>query len=69
MPAILVFDVGKMITEYKNLQDKTQYTPNDKIECLKNLITIQENYKLSQDKSFTTQYKKEYERCENIIKH
>ncbi len=65
---MVVVDIGKMITEYKKLQDKTQYTPDDKIHCFKNLMNIQENYKLTEDTSLLTEYKKEYERCVNIIK-
>lgn len=68
MPAILVFDVGKLVSEYKKHQDKTKYTPDDKIECLKKLLDIQEKYKINNDTAFISEYKKEYEACENIIK-
>ncbi len=65
MPVILMFDVGKVINEYKKLQDKTKYTPDDKIECFKKLIKI----KLTNDTGLITEYNKEYELCENIIKY
>jgi hypothetical protein len=69
MPVMLVFDVGKMVTEIKKLQDKTSYTPDNKIECFKKLIDIQEKYKLTNDEFFTKEYQKEYELCEKIIKY
>ncbi len=68
MPAILVFDVGKMINEYNKLKDATKYTPDNKIECFKKLIELQENIKLTNDIKYTEQYQKEYALCENIIK-
>jgi hypothetical protein len=69
MPVILMFDVGKVINEYTKLQDKTKYTPDDKIECFKKLIKIQEKIKLTNDTGLITEYNKEYELCENIIKY
>ena len=57
MPAILVFDVGKLITEFKKLQDTTIYTPDNKIECFNKLIKIQENIKLSNDEFYIKEYK------------
>jgi hypothetical protein len=68
MPAILVFDVGKAIDEYNKIKNRTKYTPDNKIECLKKLIEIQEKYKLTNDEFFTKEYQKEYEFCEKIIK-
>jgi len=68
MPFILMFDVGKAIDEYKKLHNKTKYTPDDKINCFKKLIAIQENIKNTNDIVFFNEYKKEYELCENIIK-
>jgi hypothetical protein len=69
MPAILVFDVGKMINEYNKIKDATKYSSDDKINCLKKLIEIQEKYKLTNDEFFTKEYQKEYELCEKIIKY
>jgi hypothetical protein len=69
MPFILMFDVGKAIDEYKKLQNKTQYTSDDKINCFKKLMVIQENIKNTNDIVFLNEYKKEYELCENIIKY
>jgi hypothetical protein len=69
MPFILMFDVGKAIDEYKKLQNKTQYTSDDKINCFKKLMEIQENIKNTNDIVFFNEYKKEYELCENIIKY
>jgi hypothetical protein len=69
MPAVLIFDIGKAITEYKKFQDATKYTPDNKIECFKKLIEIQEKIKLTNDVSFVNEYKKEYELCENTIKY
>jgi hypothetical protein len=68
MPVILMFDVGKAINEYKKLQNATKYTPDDKINCFKKLMEIQENIKNTNDIVFVNEYKKEYELCENIIK-
>ena len=68
MPLVLMFDVGKAINEYKKFQDKTQYTSDDKINCFKKLMEIQENIKNTNDIVFFNEYKKEYELCENIIK-
>ena len=68
MPLLLLFDVGKAITEFKKLQDKTQYTPYNKIECFNKLIKIQENIKLSNDDFYIKEYKNTYEQCEHIIK-
>lgn len=69
MPAILVFDVGKMITEFNKLQDTTQYTPDNKIECFNKLIKIQENIKLSNDDFYIKEYKNTYDQCEKIMKY
>ncbi len=69
MPAILVFDVGKMINEYNKIKDATKYSSDDKINCLKKLIEIQENIKLTKDDKYTQQYMKEYEICEKVIKY
>ncbi len=68
MPAILVFDVGKMINEYNKIKDATKYSSDDKINCLKKLIEIQENIKLTKDDNYTQQYMKEYEICEKVIR-
>ncbi len=68
MPAILVFDVGKMINEYNKIKDTTKYSSDDKINCLKKLIEIQENIKLTKDDNYTQQYMKEYEICEKVIR-
>jgi len=69
MPFILMFDVGKAIDEFKKLHNKTQYTSDDKINCFKKLMVIQENIKNTNDIVFLNEYKKEYELCENIIKY
>ncbi len=68
MPFVLMFDVGKAINEYKKLQDNTKYSSDDKINCFKKLIEIQENIKNTNDIVFLNEYKKEYELCEKIIK-
>ncbi len=68
MPFVLMFDVGKAINEYKKLQDTTKSSSDDKINCFKKLIEIQENIKNTNDIVFLNEYKKEYELCENIIK-
>lgn len=69
MPAILVFDVGKMIDAYKNIQNGKKYSSDDKINCFKKLLDIQENIKLTNNDTYKKEYKKEYELCENIIKY
>lgn len=69
MPAIILFDIGKAITEFKKIQNRTKYTPDNKIDCFKKLIEIQENYKLTGDESYSKEYKKEYDLCEDIIKY
>jgi hypothetical protein len=63
-----MFDVGKAIAEYKKFQDITKYSSDDKINCFKKLMEIQENIKNTNDIVFINEYKKEYELCENIIK-
>ncbi len=68
MPFVLMFDVGKAINEYKKLQDTTKSSSDDKINCFKKLIEIQENIKNTNDIVFVNEYKKEYELCEKIIK-
>jgi hypothetical protein len=68
MPVVLMFDVGKAIAEYKKLQDTTKYSSDEKINCFKKLMEIQENIKSTNDIVFFNEYKKEYELCENIIK-
>ncbi len=69
MPFVLMVDVGKVINEYKKLQDTTKSSSDDKINCFKKLIEIQENIKNTNDIVFLNEYKKEYELCENIIKY
>jgi hypothetical protein len=69
MPLVLMFDVGKAITEYKKLQDTTKYSSDDKINCFKKLMEIQENIKNTNDIVFFNEYKKEYELCEKIMKY
>jgi len=62
-------DVGKVINEYKKLQDTTKSSSDDKINCFKKLIEIQENIKNTNDIAFFNEYKKEYELCEKIMKY
>ncbi len=69
MPFVLMVDVGKVINEYKKLQDTTKSSSDDKINCFKKLIEIQENIKLTKDDNYTQQYMKEYEICEKVIKY
>ena len=69
MPFVLMFDVGKAIDEYKKLQDTTKYLSDDKINCFKKLMEIQENIKKTNDIVFFNEYKKEYELCEKIMKY
>jgi len=64
-----MFDVGKAIDEYKKLQDTTKYLSDDKINCFKKLMEIQENIKKTNDIVFFNEYKKEYELCEKIMKY
>jgi hypothetical protein len=68
MPFVLMFDVGKAINEYKKLQDTTKSSSDDKINCFKKLMEIQENIKNTNDIVFFNEYKKEYELCEKIMK-
>ena len=44
MPFVLMFDVGKAINEYKKLQDTTKSSSDDKINCFKKLMEIQEYF-------------------------
>jgi len=69
MPFVLMVDVGKVINEYKKLQDTTKSSSDDKIICFKKLIEIQENIKNTNDIAFFNEYKKEYELCEKIMKY
>jgi hypothetical protein len=69
MPFVLMVDVGKVINEYKKLQDTTKSSSDDKINCFKKLIEIQENIKNTNDIAFFNEYKKEYELCEKIMKY
>ena len=68
MPFVLMCDVGKAINEYKKLQDTTKSSSDDKINCFKKLMEIQENIKNTNDIVFFNEYKKEYELCEKIMK-
>lgn len=69
MPFVLLFDIGKLINEYNKLKNTTQSSSDDKINCFKKLIEIQENIKNTNDIAFFNEYKKEYELCENIMKY